>query len=307
MRPGRGIVSRLVGAVLVAATLVTVGASSSAQASTQLKIPGNFTYLSRVAGDRCLWGIGIEFPSVVGANGYSIRYFDGYYHGFEEGAVPSPVPAADRQGSMNFFNITGGGGPAPCVADVTLGGRFTKPPVVYATFPGKTSDLGAISGLITDKDGNPVSGVKVNIIGPAHTANPIHASTESGPGGLYFIMAKKGSYQVSADATSMNVTSVSPKEQLVAVQPHETAKANFVVDGGISVDLTFSTYSVPADGTSIVTGKVTTTLFGKPAPGTNVELTVDPNDIIRRSPPPPRSQFADRVAAFGPRGPTSPT
>ncbi len=284
-------------ASLIATALVTVGSATVALAQTQLKIPGNFVYVSRVAADRCLWGVGVEFPSVPGANGYAIRYFDGYYNAFEEGSVPVPIPASDRQGSLNYFGITGGGGPAPCVASVTQGGRFVKPPVVYALFPGKAPDTGAISGIVTDKDGNPVAGVEVTSSGPTH------ASAVSGPGGLYFMSVKKGSYHVVGDATALKATAVTPSSRSVSVAPHSTATANFVVDGGVSVDLSFSSSTAPANGTTIIKATLKTTLFGKPDPGTNVELTVNPTDIASSLTTAPKVTVCGTSGRIWPTGP----
>jgi hypothetical protein len=280
---------------LIATTLVTVGVTSSARASGPLKIPGNFVYLGKVVQERCLWGIGVEFPSVPGAISYSVSYYDGYYRAQEFGSVPVPVPTSDRAGSLNYFGITGGGGPAPCGSDPTENGRFTKPPKVYANFPNKTPDKGAISGMVVDKDGDPVGGVTVRAFGPTH------ASTVSGPGGLYYMTVDKGSYRVVADATGIKGTSVSPSARSVSVVPLSTASADFLVDAGIAVSLSFSQYSVPATGTEIVQAQLKTTLFGKPAPGTNVELTVDPSDVASSL------TTAPKVNVCGPSGRIWPT
>ncbi len=298
MRRGAGILRHLMSASLVATMLVTLGVTSGAQAAATLRIPGNFVYLSKiVAGDRCSWGIGVEFPSVVGANGYTVEYYDGYYRAHEYGSVPVPVPSVDRAGSLNYLGITGGQGPGPCVSDPTEGGRFTKTPVVYANFPGKTPDLGAIAGMVTDKDGNPVGGVTVTTYGPTH------ASAVSGPGGIYFMMVKKGSYRVVPDATALKGTSVSPSYRGVSVQPRSTASANFLVDGGLAVALSFSKYAVPANGTEVVQAQVQTTLFGRPAPGTNVELTANPTDIASSLTTAPKVTVCGASGRIWPTGP----
>ena len=283
---------------LVTMTLVTVGLSSRADAAATLKIPGNFTYVSSIVdGGRCNWGIGVEFPSVPKAISYSITYYDGYYHSLEYGSVPAPVPKSNRAGSLNYFGITGGEGPGPCVADVTEGGRFTKKPVVTANFMGKAPSLGAISGMVTDKDGNPVGGVKVTSYGPSHE------SVESGPGGLYFMMVKKGSYRVVPDATGLKGTTVSPSSKDVSVAPHETATANFVADGGLTVSLSFTKYSAPANGLEVVQGKLETTKFGKPAPGINVSLTVDETDIAASLTTDPKVVVCGSSGRVWPSGP----
>jgi hypothetical protein len=297
LRRGARFFRHLVGVSLIATTLVTVGVSSGARAAAPLKIPGNFVYVDKVVDGRCLWGIGVEFPSVPGANSYSVNYYDGLYRAKEYGSVPVPVPASDRAGSLNYFGITGGGGPGPCVSDATENGRFTKTPVVYANFPGKTPDLGAISGMVTDKDGNPVGGVTVTAYGPTH------ASAESGPGGLYYMTVDKGSYRVVPDATALKGTSVSPVVRSVSVLPLATTGANFVVDGGLTVDLNFSKYAVPANGTEIVQASIKTTLFGKPAPGTNVELSVDPTDIASSLTTDPKVNVCGPSGRIWPTGP----
>ena len=275
---------------LIATSLATVGFSSVAGATGSLKIPGSFVYVGKVANNWCLWGIGVEFPSVPGATSYTVNYYDGYYRANESGSVPVPVPSSDRAGSLNFMGITGGGGGAPCGTDATEGGRFTRPPVVYANFAGKTPEKGAISGMVTDKDGNPVGGVTVRAYGPTKT------SAVSGPGGLYYMTVTKGSYHLIPDATAIKGISVSPKVRSVSVRPRSTATANFLVDGGLTLALTFSKYSVPANGTEIVHAQVKTTLFGKPDPGVGVKLTVEPTDIASSL------TTAPKVTVCGPNG-----
>lgn len=287
---GAAFFRHVVSVTVIAATLVTVGSSSIAGAADRIKVPGNFVYLGKVANNWCLWGIGVEFPSVPGATSYTVDYYDGYYRANETGSVPVPVPSSDRAGSLNYMGITGGGGGAPCGTDATEGGRFTKPPVVYANFPKKPPEMGAISGMITDKDGNPVGGVTVRAYGPTKT------TAESGPGGLYYMTVKKGSYHLIPDASGIKGTSVSPTVRSASVQPLSTTTANFLVDGGLTLSLTFSKYEVPASGTEVLRAQVKTTLFGKPDPGVGVKLTVEPTDIASSL------TTAPKVSVCGPNG-----
>jgi hypothetical protein len=264
--------------------------ASAALADKRIKIPGNFIYLGSVKGDRCLWGVGVEFPSVPGATSYTIDYWDGYYGADEAGGLAANAPKqAGMTKGMNYFGITGGGGPAPCVSDPAQGGRFSKPPKVYAFIPGKAPD-GAIEGYITNRDGNPVEGATVTASGPAH------ATATSGPGGLYYMTVDKGHYRVVAEDGPAKTAPVTPPYADVDVAAQGQAEADFHVDNGLQVTMDLSTTTVPADGTSVVQGTLTTKQGGKPAPGTNVTLLVQETDPLSKL------TTAPRVTICGPQG-----
>jgi hypothetical protein len=257
-------------ALMLAAGLSAVSATA-ASATKMRKIPANFVYIGHVTDGRCLWGIGIEYPTVPKATSYSLVYFDGYYHGYETGGATTPVPKTPGMTKgLNYFGITGGGGPAPCGTDATEGGRFTKPIKAYAIFAGKEPDTGAIEGVVSNKDGNPVQGAKVTAYGPSH------ATAESGPGGIYYMDVDAGHYRVVPDDPSVKKSSFSPTFASVSVKKHTNETADFTLDSGMQLTMDLSSSSVSASGYSIVSGTITTTLYGKPAPGVNVKLSVDP-------------------------------
>ena len=56
------------------------------------------------------------------------------------------------------------------------------------------------------------------------------------------------------------------------------AHADFTLNGGLKVTLTFSQTSVSADGFSVVKGEIETTEFGKPDGGVTVMLRPKPSE-----------------------------
>jgi hypothetical protein len=289
----RSCTARLCAALLLAITLCAAStAAASAKSPTSLKIPGNFVYVSHVADERCYWGVGVEYPSIPKAVSYTIKYFDGYYNAEETGSQTVPVPGTKGMTpGMNYFGITGGGGPEPCVADVSQGGRFVKTPEVFANFAKKAPNTGAIEGVVTNKDGNPVEGAKITAYGPSH------ASAESGPGGIYYMeVDKAGSYKVVPDDASVKKSSFDPVYQDVSVPKDGDATANFKLNSSVQVSINLSSTSVAASGYAVVTGTVKTTLNGQPDPGINLKLSVDPTDAKAAL------TTAPKVAICGPSG-----
>jgi hypothetical protein len=63
------------------------GTASAASGPYRMRLPANFVAVSSVSDDRCLWGVGIEFPKVPKATGYSVEYWDGYWGALESGTV----------------------------------------------------------------------------------------------------------------------------------------------------------------------------------------------------------------------------
>lgn len=279
-------------AALVAGVLIGVGSSPAlAEQGSSIKIPANFVYIGSSSTGRCLWGVGVEFPTVPGATSYSIDYFDGYYgHEYDTGATAPVAKQAGMTPGMNYLGITGGGGPAPCVSDVTQGGRFTKPVKAWANFPGKAPETGAIEGMIANSDGNPVQGALVTAYGPTH------ATAVSGPGGIYYMTVDAGNYRVIPDDPSVKKSAFSPTDISVGVPKQGSATANFKLDSGMQLVMDLSATTVPATGFAIVKGTITTTQYGKPDPGVTVQLSVDPTN-------PPAALLSDpKVALCGTTG-----
>jgi hypothetical protein len=274
------------------------GHLASLSSPSRVKIPANFVYVSQVKDDRCLWGIGVEFPTVPKATSYTIDYFDGYYNQEIESGASVPIPASDELGhGMNYLGITGGGGPAPCVADVTEGGRFVKPVLAWANFPGEAPKTGAIEGMVTDADGDPLAGAVVTADGPGH------GTAVSGPGGIYYMTVDAGSYRVVPSYTTGEKSSFAPLSASVSVPEHGSTRADFKLDSGIHVTIDLSSTSVPASGFAIVKGTISTTRFGKPDPGVTVNVSVDPTDVAAALTTAPKVAVCGTTGRIWPVGP----
>jgi Carboxypeptidase regulatory-like domain len=256
--------------------LFTSGLASTALAQQEgsIKIPGNFVFVQTPSPDRCLWGVGVEFPAIHGAVSYTIDYWDGYWGHDETGGLSVPVTGqpGDMPKGVNYFGITGGGGPLPCVADPEQGGRFDKPPTVWANFPGKAPHESGIAGYVTDKDGDPVQGATVSAYGPTH------ATAVTGPGGLYYIQVDAGHYRVVPDDSAVKKSSFAPTYADVDAPRQGQAMADFKLDSGLQVTVDLSATTTAAGGLSVVQGTLNTTKNGKPDPGVTVQLSVDPTD-----------------------------
>ena len=260
------------------------GAAGAAGGPYQMRIPANFVAVSSVSDGRCYWGVGIEFPSVPKATSYSVEYWDGYWGALESASVAAPV--AHTKGmtkGMNYFGVTGGGGPAPCGADdPTEGGRFDKGAKAWVTFAHKPKN-GFIEGIVTNRDDSgsgahkkldsPVQGVEVK----AYDGHR-HYTAVSGPGGIYFMEVAPGSYRVVPDDTSVKKSTFTPASAAVHVKKNTKLTADFRLNAGLKVVLDLSSSSVAADGMHIVHATLTTTKYGKPARNENVMLTIDPSD-----------------------------
>ncbi len=289
-RPTATVRRRRVAVVVVAALagvlgLVAVGPTAAgASGPHRQRVPANFIYLETESDGRCGWGIGIEYPAVAKAVGYDVQYYDGYWQSMEYGSVSTPV--AHTKGmtkGMNYFGVTGGNGPAPCDdSDPTEGGRFAKGAKVWAVFAHKQSD-GYIEGKVTDEDDSgsakhrkqdsPAEGVEVKAYGGGH-----HYSAVSGPGGIYFMKVKPGSYRVVPEDTGDKKGEFTPTYSAVHVKKDETAHADFRLKAGLKVTVTMSHSSVAADGMHVVKATVKATRYGKPARGASIQLTVQPHD-----------------------------
>ena len=138
--------------------------------------------------------------------------------------------------------------------------------------------VGVIEGHITDKDGGPVAGVDVTAYGK-HSAGAV-----SGPDGFYAMQANVGSYRVlpSGGFQGKSAPSYSPKIIDATTADGATTTADFRLLAGIELQLHFAKSSVPADGTEVVNGTITTTEFGKPLPNVTVQLEVMPGETPPR-------------------------
>lgn len=289
------------------------GAVSAASGPYRMRIPANFVAVSHVSDDRCYWGVGIEFPKVPKATGYSVEYWDGYWGGLESGTVGVPVShTGGMTKGMNYFGVTGGGGPAPCgPPDATQGGRFNKGAKAWVTFAHKPKN-GFIEGTITDRDDSgatkhkkadsPVEGVEIK----AYDGHR-HHTAESGPGGIYFITVKPGRYRLVPDDKSVKKSTFKPTYAAVRVEKNTKATADFEMKAGLKVVLDISSSSVAADGMHIVHARLTTRKYGKPAPNETVQLTVDPNDENSALTTAPKVAMCDATGRKWPTGSMSDT
>ena len=269
--------------VLVSTTTLVGLPVSHAVGSTQptsLEIPVNFADSVHETHQRCISQVGVEFPTVAGATSYTIRYFDGDYHGIETIEATAPIPHVRFLGTgMNFLGITGGGYPPPCASDPYDGGRFGHFQKAWANFPGKVPQFSAISGTIVDADGDPFYGATIIASTRTKTGQPISVSAVSGPSGLYYMTVKSGAYKVVVHSNLSRAATFGPDPAPaeVVAKPQADTNAGFTINAGIKTSVSFSATKVPASGFSIVKGTVTTTQFGKPDPGVNVQLSVSPH------------------------------
>ncbi len=147
-------------------------------------------------------------------------------------------------------------------------------------------ETGVIEGYIKDRDDNPVSGIPVRAVG----ASPVVGST--GKDGFYALVVKPGDHHVVPEAGpgGKRESTFRPDSTAVAVTAGQTAKADFVLEGGIQVQLSVSSATAATTGFAIVKGTVKTTLYGYPDPGVTVALW------------PKSNQDADAAVRDGARG-----
>lgn len=274
---------RAMAIVVVVSTTTLVGLPvAHAVASTQptsLEIPVSFANYYHVSHQRCLSTVGVEFPTIAGATSYTVRYFDGDYHGIETIEATAPIPHVRFLGTgMNFIGITGGGYPAPCIPDPLDGGRFGSYQKAWANFPGKVPQISAISGTIVDADGDPFQGATIIASTRTKAGQPISVSAVSGPSGLYYMTVKPGAYTVvvHSNLSPLATFGPDPAPAKVVAEPQGDANAGFTIRAGIRTSLSFNATKVPASGFSVVQGTVSTTKYGKPDPGVSVQLSVSP-------------------------------
>ncbi len=190
-------------------------------------------------------------------------------------SVPgSPVSGCGKDATSCVFKADSSTGTGYAV--LCINGSYTQQgpweSCDYYGVPAK--GVGVIEGHITDKDGGPVAGVDVTAYGK-HSAGAV-----SGPDGFYAMQANVGSYRVlpSGGFQGKSAPSYSPKIIDATTADGATTTADFRLLAGIELQLHFAKSSVPADGTEVVNGTITTTEFGKPLPNVTVQLEVMPGE-----------------------------
>ncbi|MFZ2057169.1 MAG: carboxypeptidase-like regulatory domain-containing protein [Acidimicrobiales bacterium] len=132
-----------------------------------------------------------------------------------------------------------------------------------------------ISGYVLDKTQQAVQGATVSAQGAGGGSSPVDPTT-----GLYAINVKAGDYNVapSGGPSGIEPPRFDPESLHLSVQAGATAHADFTLNGGLKVTLTFSQASVSADGLSVVKGEIETTEYGKPDGGVTVTLRPKPSE-----------------------------
>ncbi len=132
-----------------------------------------------------------------------------------------------------------------------------------------------ISGYVLDKDQQAVQGATVSAQGVGGASSPVDATS-----GFYSINVKSGDYSVAPSGGPSGITlpKFDPASLDVSVGVGAVAHADFTLNGGLKVTLTFSQDSVRADGLTVVNGEIATTEYGKPDGGVTVTLRPKPAD-----------------------------
>ncbi len=190
-------------------------------------------------------------------------------------SVPgSPVSGCGKDATSCVFKAESSTGTGYAV--LCINGSYTQQgsweSCDYYGVPDK--GVGVIEGHVTDKDGGPVAGTDVTAYGK-HSAGAV-----SGPDGFYAMQANAGSYRVlpSGGPQGKSAPSYSPRIIDATTADGATTTADFKLLAGIELQLHFGKSRVPADGTEVVNGTITTTEFGKPLPNVTVQLEVMPGE-----------------------------
>jgi hypothetical protein len=202
---------------------------------------------------------------------------------------------------LNYVVVNGGAYPAPCIPDPTEGGRFDRGATVWAELP-NAPKTGAVQGLVTDKDGDPVDGVTINAYGMVN-GHPGHVSATSGPGGLYYMTVAPGSYRVVPDAPALKRPTFTPVYSSVTVVKSHTATANFQLNSGLELRLSLGKTSVSADGYHVVKGVISTSEFAKPKANIAVQLTIVSSDVSNAASTAPPATLCGPSGRVLPSGP----
>ncbi len=150
---------------------------------------------------------------------------------------------------------------------------------LYAIYNTGQKGDGTIYGYVTDKTGAGVPGVAVDAYGEGETHGHSGAAV-SGDGGYYAMEVDKGTYKVipSGGIGGKKKPTYKPQDAEVTVGTDSREKSDFELQGGLDVKLTLSSTSVDADGFTVVHGTVTTTQYGKPKGG--VEVNIEPKSGV---------------------------
>ena len=185
----------------------------------------------------------------------------------------------------NYATLVSGCQPNTTVCDVRVAEGLSTwtpvfvrqnndPAILYLLWnsgkPGAT-----ISGYVLDKDEQAVQASSVSAKGPAGATVAVDATT-----GFYSMNLKAGDYTVtpSGGPSAIAAPRFEPQSLAVALEPGDAAHANFTLNGGLKVTLTFSSSSVKADGLTVVKGEIRTSRFGTPDGGVTVTLRPKPSE-----------------------------
>jgi hypothetical protein len=156
--------------------------------------------------------------------------------------------------------------------------------ILYAIWnTGKKGD-GVITGYITDKQKNGVAGVAVDAYGEGD-ARGQSGQAVSGDRGYYSMEVKAGTYKVipSGGIGGKQKPKFVPEDAERTVAVDGKAQADFQSQTGLDIAITLSSTSVAADGYTVVTGEVTATQLGKPAPNVRFLLSPKPGDTTEQA------------------------
>ncbi len=187
-------------------------------------------------------------------------------------AGTSGVSGCKPNGSYCRFRA--GASSFPNLESVCIDGGSVQGAWVSCDYYGVVGDnMGILDGHILDKDGGGVSGATIAAYGhPGATAT-------SASDGFYAMQLAKGSYQVqpSGGPQGKASPSYSPRVAPANVIAGKTTHLDFTLDTSIELKLTLAKTVVAANGYEVVSGTITTTQYGKPLPGVNVQLEVKPH------------------------------
>lgn len=144
---------------------------------------------------------------------------------------------------------------------------------LYAIYNTGKKDGAVITGYVTDKDRNGVTGTSVDAYGQGKSTGK-RGFAVSGDQGYYAMEVPAGSYKVvpSGGLGGKKPPTFEPDGTELSVGPGGKAKANFTLQGGLDVQLTLSKATALGDGYTVITGTVVTTKYGQPAPNVPVSL-----------------------------------
>ena len=132
-----------------------------------------------------------------------------------------------------------------------------------------------ISGYVLDKDQQAVQGATVSAQGPGGGSSQVDPTS-----GFYSINVKAGAYSVAPSGGPSGITPprFDPVSLDLSVVPGVVAHADFTLNGGLKLTLTFSQGNVKAAGLTVVKGEIVTTEYGKPDGGVTVTLRPKPSE-----------------------------